>query len=129
MSVFEELEKCLEDQGIVQISGGVFKDHESPTGKKYKANTTVKQYCNALGEYNDVSGEEYALELLAMQQAIAAGKGQLVVGECRKCWAFILENEEHVCKEDSPETEQERQKADKILTKTLNRAAAMIAED
>jgi len=124
MNVFEELENIFEEQGVVQISGGVLKDH---TGKRLipnddpdakpeyrtfpiKANTTVEQYCNRLGEMHNVSGKDYALELLAIEKAIASGKATEVVGECRRCWTFMYKNEEHVCDETRVKEQQENQK-------------------
>lgn len=55
MSRLQELADRIENEGIVQISGGVFKDHEvtkfvNPTGIR-KANTTPEKYCEEMGAY------------------------------------------------------------------------------
>lgn len=110
MTVFEELEQIIEEQGIVQISGGVFKEHTTPTGKVRKVNTTVEKYCTNLGKLHGVSGEEYCLELLAIEKSIAAGNGRKITGECRRCWTFMLEGEEHVCDVERVKEHEESQR-------------------
>ena len=58
MSKVAELEKLIEDEGIVQISGGIFKDHNARgynrKTKRFedgirRANCTVESYCAAMG--------------------------------------------------------------------------------
>ncbi len=95
MTSVEELEKYVKDNGILGISGGIFKDHVSPKGKQIKANTTVAEYCNTLAEMYGTDGETYAAEILAIE----AAPTREIVGECSRCWTLIMGDEEHVCDE------------------------------
>jgi hypothetical protein len=115
MSAIKELEQYIEDEGITRISGGVFEEYtasrlipnEDPDDKELryrrfqvKPNTTVENYCESLGAMHGVSAEAYAMELMAINNAIKAGKGKKVIGECFKCCKFLLEgeDEDHKCK-------------------------------
>lgn len=137
MTAIEELEQYIEKEGITQISGGVFTEqtrkrlipNEDPDDKELryeeyqvKANTTVEEYCNSMGSITSatsmgyhkneepVSGEEYALELLAIMKAIAAGKCKTISGECMRCCSFMYEGEEHICDEKRVKEREESQK-------------------
>lgn len=117
MSAIEELEKYIKDEGITQISGGIFEDqirhrlipNEDPDDKELryedytvKANTTVAKYCGEMGKITSassmgyhknkdpVSAEEYAKELLGFMTAPSKN----IVGECRKCFKFLVEFED-----------------------------------
>jgi len=105
MSAIEELEKYIKDEGITQISGGIFEDqtrhrlipNEDPDDKELryedyqvKANTTVAAYCGGMGRIHNVSAEEYAKELLGFMTAPSKN----IIGECRKCFKFLVEFED-----------------------------------
>jgi len=104
----EKFAKWVNESKVIQVSGGRFR-HEwkavrDPQGKyKYPLkrlippNTTPEQYCVEMGEYKGCTAEEYAAELNKITQAIEGGDCKLVVGECRQCFEFILEGEEHQC--------------------------------
>jgi len=95
-----KLEQLVKDKGILQISGAVFGDikmpitAKRPKGRTIKANTTVREYCEFYGNIVNLTPDEYAKEVLASMSA----PSQLVVGECEKCWSFILEGSEHECR-------------------------------
>lgn len=64
MNKITELEKFIEDKGIVQISGGVFKDHKTrgfnPDTNQFedgirRANCTVESYCTAMGALSGIN--------------------------------------------------------------------------
>lgn len=116
MNAIEELEKYIEEEGITQISGGIFKDQtrkrligkDEETGEliyesyQVKANTTVAEYCKSMGlitsdmsmgyhgNEEPISAEEYAKELLGFMTAPSKN----IVGECRKCFKFLVEFED-----------------------------------
>ncbi len=96
MSRLQEFADRVESEGILQLSTGVFKDHKVTFSKKKsirKANTTPEDYCKAMGAANDMTAEEYADELLSFMDA----PNKRVIGECGKCFAFLLEGELHTC--------------------------------
>jgi len=88
----QELERRIESEGILQLSSGVFKTHDTHLGVVHK-NTTTHEYCAAMGGINKVSAEEYAGELLRIMDAPT----RKIIGECRVCFAFICEDENHIC--------------------------------
>jgi len=116
MSAIEKLEKYIKDEGITQISGGIFEDQtrkkligkDEETGEliyesyKVKANTTVAEYCKSMGSITSdmsmgyhgneepISAEEYAKELLGFMTSPSKN----IVGECRKCFKFLIEFED-----------------------------------
>ena len=118
MNAIEKLEKYIKDEGITQISGGIFEDQirkrlidkDEETGEliyesyEVKANTTVAEYCKSMGSITSatsmgyhgneepVSAEEYAKELLAFMTA----PGELIVGECKKCFALMTQAQKDV---------------------------------
>ena len=114
MSKIKELEEYIEKEGITQISGGIFKEQtrrrlvDIVDGdyiyKSYtvQPNTTVAKYCEEMGKITSsmsmgyhgneepISGEEYAKELLGFMSATTKN----IVGECRKCFKFLVEFED-----------------------------------
>ena len=116
MSAIEKLEKYIKDEGVTQISGGIFEDQtrkrltdkDEETGEliyesyQVKANTTVAEYCKSMGlitsdmsmgyhgNEEPISAEEYAKELLGFMTAPSKN----IVGECRKCFKFLVEFED-----------------------------------
>ena len=116
MSAIKKLEKYIEEEGITQISGGIFKDQlrkrlldkDEETGEliyesyTVKANTTVAEYCKSMGlitsdmsmgyhgNEEPISAEEYAAELLGFMTAPSNN----IIGECRKCFKFLVEFED-----------------------------------
>jgi len=116
MNAIEKLEKYIKDEGITQISGGIFEDQirkrlidtDEETGEliyesyQVKANTTVAEYCREMGlitaassmgyhtNEEPVTAEEYAKELLGFMTAPSKN----IVGECRKCFKFLIEFED-----------------------------------
>ena len=92
MTRLEELKKRVEDEGILGISGGIFKDH-SNSKASWKANTTVENYCGTMGAAHNLTAEDYANELLNMMDAPT----QEYIGECVKCMKMLFEgDEDHV---------------------------------
>lgn len=94
MNYIQKIKEYIEQEGILGISGAIFEDHISPKGKLLEANSTVERYCTEMAKLENYTTDEYAEELYNLITA----EGKLVVGECKKCFAFILEGEEHVCK-------------------------------
>ena len=96
MSRLQEFADRVESEGILQLSAGVFKDHEVTFCEKKsirKANTTPEDYCKEMGAAHAMSAEEYANELLSFMDA----PRKRIIGECDKCFAFLVENEPHTC--------------------------------
>ncbi len=91
MTRLEEFCKRMEDDKVIQISGGVFIDHTRPNGQKIKANITPENYCISMGNIYSTSAEEYADELLDFLDAPT----QEIVGECPYCYAFLIEGDPH----------------------------------
>ncbi|MFK5951018.1 MAG: hypothetical protein QM500_19875 [Methylococcales bacterium] len=96
MNRLQEFCQRVEKNGILGVSGAIFKDHKNPKGGKYKANTTPEQHCQEMGDLKGVSAEMYADELLNIMDAPA----QTIIGECKKCFKFLTENEIHECDGD-----------------------------
>lgn len=95
MNHIQKLKEHIEQEGILGMSGAIFVDHINPKGRLLEVNSTVERYCEVMAKLEGCTVEEYAEELYNLITA----EGKLVVGECDKCFAFILEDEEHICKE------------------------------
>lgn len=100
MTNLEKLKKHIKDTGLLGISGNIFVEHTAKrldaaagafVDKTIKPNTTIENYCKSY--FPELELEAAATLVLGMITA----KGKKVVGECKKCFAFILEGEEHVC--------------------------------
>ena len=90
MSRLQEFCNRVKNDGLLGVSGAIFKTHESPNGKfVYKANTTPERYCEVMGEIHGVSAEKYADNLLNMMDA----PSEKIVGECDKCFRLLTESE------------------------------------
>lgn len=91
----ERLEKHIEETGLLGISGAIFVEHTTPKGILRKPNTTVRDYCENSGACHNITGEDYAEELMNMINAPSVR----IVAECDKCFAFLDEDEikTHTC--------------------------------
>ncbi len=97
MSRLQEFAERVESEGILQLSAGVFKDHEVTffkTKSIRKQNTTPEKYCESMGRAHNMTAEEYADELLTFMDA----PRKRITEECDKCFALLVENEPHACK-------------------------------
>ena len=91
MSKIKELEDLLEEEGVDQLSGGIFKECKSK-GKTIYPNTTVEEYCAVKGRQFNITAEEYAEDLLNFMKAPKLE----VVGECKRCYNLLIEGDDHV---------------------------------
>ena len=93
MNRLQEFITRMEVEGVIQLSSGIFKTHETPLGVQHK-NTTPENYCIIMAKLHDITAEAYADQLLLIMDAPASK----ITGECRACFSFIIEGEEHICK-------------------------------
>ncbi len=91
MTRVEEFCKRMEDDEVIQLSGGVFKDHTRQDGTVIKANITPEDFCTSMGNMNKMTAEEYADIVLTTLDSPM----QRIVGECPQCFAFLIEGEVH----------------------------------
>ena len=94
MNHIQKIKEYIDQEGILGISGAIFVDHISPKGKLLEANSTVERYCEEKAKLEKCTVEKYAEGLYDFITA----EGKSSIGECERCYEFILEGEEHVCK-------------------------------
>jgi len=91
MTRLKEFCERMEHDKVIQLSGGVFRDHVRPDGTEIKSNITPENYCIGMANLSGVEAEAYADEILN----ILDGPMQKIVGECPYCYAFLIEGEIH----------------------------------
>ncbi|WP_415912285.1 hypothetical protein [Neptuniibacter sp. QD37_11] len=85
-----EVDKLPDDHPIVVM------DKMNPNTRYRFSSKTME--CHFSGP--KVDSIEDLVDILKEQAAMLRAPAKRIVGECRKCWGFIVEGEEHVCSDD-----------------------------
>lgn len=96
MDNIDKLRKHIEETGILQLGHFVTKDFVNSKGNNIHAVQTLEEYCEDMGKMSSQTADEYAASVLEFITAPT----KKIIGECKTCYAMLVEGEGHVCREE-----------------------------